>query len=322
MGIVEVSDFALFHSEISEKVNFSLLIYDLVTITSMSKFLIDSSIRISQVHLRVSNIDKSLQFYESFLGFKIVERNSHNVFLSPDGKMPYLVALSKAKSSDVNQQRSAGLYHFAILLPQRKDLGNFLANLLKHKNEVKIDGFSDHLVSEAIYIRDPDHIGIEIYRDRPHAEWVWDDNQVQMTLDPLNTQSLLAESDNPWTEIPAKTMIGHVHLHVSNLAKAKKFYAEILGFVNTASMHGALFFAAGNYHHHIATNVWLGENIPNASTDFSGLDYFTIKFSSKTKLDEVISRLGSNKITIKELKDESDSFEISDEDKISIHLVC
>lgn len=286
----------------------------------MNKFSIDSNARIGQVHLKVSDIDKSLQFYESFLGFKIVERNTQGVLLSPDGKMPYLIALSKAKSNDSSQQRRAGLYHFAILLPQRKDLGNFLSNLLKHKDEVKIDGFSDHLVSEAIYIRDPDHIGIEIYRDRPQTEWIWNKNQVHMTLDPLDMQGLLSESDKPWTEFPAQTVIGHVHLHASNLTKAKKFYSDVLGLANTASMHGALFFAAGNYHHHIATNVWLGEGIPSASTEFAGLDYFTIKFSSKAKLDEAINRLESQKIAVKE--SEKDSFEVSDEDKISIHLVC
>lgn len=286
----------------------------------MNKFSIDSNVRIGQVHLKVSDIDKSLQFYESFLGFKIVERNTRSVLLSPDGKMPYLIALSKAKSNDSSKQRRARLYHFAILLPQRKDLGNFLSNLLKHKDEVKIDGFSDHLVSEAIYIRDPDHIGIEVYRDRPQTEWIWNKNQVHMTLDPLDVQGLLSISDKPWTEFPAQTVIGHVHLHVSNLSRAKKFYSDILGLANTASMQGALFFAAGNYHHHIATNVWLGEGIPSASTEFAGLDYFTIKFSSKAKLDEAISRLESQKITVKEL--ENDSFEISDGDKTSIHLVC
>lgn len=286
----------------------------------MSKFLIDST-TIGQIHLKVSNIERSLQFYESFLGFKVVEKNTQNVFLSPDGRPPYLIALSKSKSNDSNQQRRAGLYHFAILVPQRKDLGNFLTHLLKHEDEVKIDGFSDHLVSEAIYIRDPDHIGIEIYRDRPRTEWIWNKNQVRMTLDPLDMHGLLSESDKSWTEFPMQTVIGHIHLHVSNLTKAKKFYSDILGLTNTASMTGALFFAAGNYHHHIATNVWLGEGIPNASTDFAGLDYFTIKFSNKTKLDEVVSRLQSQKITVKESKGESNSFEISDEDKISIHLI-
>ena len=284
----------------------------------MDVFSIDPKARIGQVHLKVSDIDKSLKFYESFLGLKIVEKTSQIVFLSSDGKMPYLIALSKAKSSNTNQQRRAGLYHFAILLPQRKDLGDFLSNLLKHKDEIKIDGFADHLVSEAIYIRDPDNIGIEIYHDRPSSEWKWDDGYVRMIVDSLNMQGLLAESTKPWIEFPTKTSIGHVHLHVRNLAKTKKFYSQILGFSNTASMSGALFFAAGKYHHHIATNVWLGENISKASIDFPGLDYFTIKFSSKDKLHQMIQHLESNKITVNKSNDTIDVF---DEDGISIRLV-
>ena len=284
----------------------------------MEMFSVDPKAKIGQVHLQVSDIEESLKFYKSFLGFKIVEKTSQMVSLSADGKLPYLVSLYKAKSSN-NTQSRAGLYHFAILLPQRNHLGDFLSYLLKHKDEVKIDGFSDHLVSEAIYIRDPDNIGIEIYRDRDSSEWTWNDNKVRMTLDPLDMEGLLAESTKSWTEFPLKTTIGHVHLHVTNLAKAKMFYSEILGLSNTASMQGALFFAAGKYHHHIATNVWLGENISKASTDVPGLGYFTILFSNRDKLNDVIKRMEHHKITVKKFDD--NSFGIFDDDNISIHLV-
>lgn len=277
---------------------------------------IDQNARIGQVHLKVSDINQSLEFYTSFLGLKIVKQADHIVFLSPDGKMPYLVALSTAKPVDLTQR--AGLYHFAILLPQRKNLAEFLSHLLKHKDTIKIDGFSDHLVSEAIYIRDPDNIGIEIYRDRIPSEWKWIENQVVMAIEPLDMEGLLAESTKSWSGFPSDTSIGHVHLHVSNLANAKKFYSEILGLTTTASMKGALFFAAGKYHHHIATNTWLGEDISQASTEFAGLDYFTIQFSSKDKLNDMIRKLESSKISVKSLED--GSFSIFDEDKISIHL--
>ncbi|GKS67896.1 catechol-2,3-dioxygenase [Nitrosarchaeum sp.] len=277
---------------------------------------IDQNARIGQVHLKVSNMSRSLEFYTSFLGFKIVEQTDYAVFLSPDDKLPYLVALSTAKSLDSDKR--AGLYHFAILLSQRKNLAEFLSHLLKHKDTIKIDGFSDHLVSEAIYIRDPDNIGIEIYRDRMPSEWKWNKNQVVMSVEPLDMEGLLAESTKSWSGFPSDTSIGHVHLHVSNLANAKKFYSEILGLTNTAGMKGALFFAAGKYHHHIATNTWLGEDISQASADFTGLDYFTIQFSSKDKLNDMIRKLESSEITVKSLED--GSFSIFDEDKISIHL--
>ncbi|NOJ32896.1 MAG: ring-cleaving dioxygenase [Candidatus Nitrosocosmicus sp.] len=277
---------------------------------------IDQNARIGQVHLRVSDINLSLEFYKSFLGFKIVEQTDHVVFLSSDGKMPYLIALSTAKSLDLTKR--AGLYHFAILLPQRKNLAEFLSHLLKHKDTIKIDGFSDHLVSEAIYIRDPDDIGIEIYRDRIPSEWKWIENQVVMAIEPLDMEGLLAESTKSWSGFPSDTSIGHVHLHVSNLANAKKFYSEILGLTTTAGMKGALFFAAGKYHHHIATNTWLGEDISQASDSFAGLDYFIIQFSSKDKLNDMIRKLEFSKISVKSLED--GSFSIFDEDKISIHL--
>ncbi len=281
----------------------------------MDKFSIDSDAKIGQVHLKVSDINQSLQFYESFLGFKIVKKTPQTVFLASDDKFPYLIALSKARSN--NSSKRAGLYHFAILLPQRKNLADFLSHLLEHENEIKIDGFADHLVSEAIYIRDPDNIGIEIYRDRLPSEWKWNSSQVMMAVKPLDMKGLLTES-SVWTGFPAETTIGHVHLHVSNLTKAKKFYSEILGFENTASMQGALFFAAGKYHHHIATNVWLGEHISKASRNFVGLDYFTIKFSSKDKINDAIKQLESHKITVKELED--GSFSIFDDEQISINL--
>jgi len=277
---------------------------------------IDQNARIGQVHLKVSDINKSLEFYKSFLGFKIVEQTDHSVFLSCDGKLPYLVALSTAKSIDLTPR--SGLYHFAILLPQRKNLADFLSHLLKHKDTIKIDGFSDHLVSEAIYIRDPDNIGIEIYCDRISSEWKWNGNQVVMSIEPLDMEGLLAESTKSWNEFPTDTSIGHVHLHVSNLAKAKKFYSEVLGLSNTASMKGALFFAAGKYHHHIATNIWLGEDISQASPESVGLDYFTIQFSNRDKLGNVIKTLESHKIDVNDLGD--GSFSIFDNDKISIHL--
>jgi len=284
----------------------------------MNDFHIESNAKIDSVNLKVTDIDKSLQFYTSFLGFKIAQRESSSILLSPDGKLPYLVALTETKTKSQNK-KNAGLYHFAILLPQRNDLANFFSHLIQHKNEVKIDGFSDHLVSEAIYIRDPDNIGIEVYRDRPKSQWKWNNNIVRMTLDPLDIEGLQKDFTQPWNAFPTKTTIGHVHLHVSSLEKAKKFYSDILGFKNTSSMQGALFFAAGDYHHHIATNIWLGDSILPADSDLPGLDYFTIKLSSVDKLDDLMARLTDSKNLFSKLNDRL--FAIFDQDNISIHLM-
>jgi catechol 2,3-dioxygenase len=139
-----------------------------------------------------------------------------------------------------------------------------------------------------------------------------------MTLDPLDVDGLQKESTQSWDGFPAGTTIGHVHLHVSSLEKAKKFYSDMLGFKNTASIQGALFFAAGNYHHHIATNIWLGESIFPANSDLPGLDYFTIKLSGDDKLDDLIDRLNTSKIHLSKLSDKL--IAIYDQDKISIRL--
>ena len=283
----------------------------------MQAFHIESNTKIDSVNLKVTDIDKSLEFYKSFLGFKIVKRESSSVLLSPDGKLPYLVALTETKTKPPNQ-KTAGLYHFAILLPQRKDLANFFSYLMQHKNEVKIDGFSDHLVSEAIYIRDPDNIGIEIYRDREKSQWEWNNNLVHMTLDPLDIEGLQKESTRPWERFPAGTTIGHVHLHVSSLEKAEKFYSDFLGFKITSRMQGALFFAAGSYHHHIATNIWLGENIFPANSDLPGLEYFTIKLSGDNNLYKLIDELNESETQFTKLNDQLVT--ILDQDKICIHL--
>ncbi|MCV0398602.1 MAG: VOC family protein [Nitrosarchaeum sp.] len=283
----------------------------------MGSFQIEPSAKIDSVHLNVCNIDQSLQFYKSFLGFKIVKNKSSSVFLSPDGKPPYLIALTETMTKNPNT-KNAGLYHFAVLLPQRKDLANFLSHLLQHGDDVRIDGFSDHLVSEAIYIRDPNDIGIEIYCDRKKSAWEWDNGQVRMTLDPLDIKGLQNDATQSWDGFPTGTTIGHVHLHVSDLAEVKKFYSEILGFKNTASMKGALFFAAGDYHHHIATNTWLGKDVQPANSHLAGLDYFTIKISHDM-LNDLIKKLNEHNVPLTRLEDNSIS--IFDQDKISIHFI-
>lgn len=280
--------------------------------------MINPKARIGQAHLRVSDIQKSVQFYESILGLKQITGSSENALLSPNGKMPYLVALTKSKKAlDITQRKRLGLYHFAILLPERKYLADFFVHLQERRNEVKIDGFADHAVSEAIYVRDPDYNGIEIYRDRPRSEWVWNENTVHMATDPLQFEELLKESTGRWDGMPGKTIIGHVHLHVSSISKAEKFYSGILGFSQTAAFPGASFFGAGGYHHHIAVNTWLGENALPVSKDLPGLDYFTIELPNNDSLQNTINNISDNDITIKE---NSVGKFVLDQDQIGIQI--
>src|SRR5919199_1861085 len=276
------------------------------------KFGINSAARIGYVTLNVSDIERSLDFYQSILGFrKLREPSTNRVLLSSNGissssSPPYLLELiqvDQAESNSVTSKR-AGLYHFAILVPERKNLADVLIYLSNKQDKIHFDGLADHLVSESIYIRDPDFIGIEIYSDRPQSQWKWNgknnnnnNSQLQMATLPLNTDDLLKEStDKGWTGMPTNTVIGHVHLHVSNLSNAMKFYRDILGLNLTTTYPGAYFFAAGRYHHHIATNTWLGANILPASPESVGLNYFGIELPNKVEFDIVLKQLQQQNI--------------------------
>ena len=266
------------------------------------QFKISSSMKIGYVSLNITNLQRSLDFYEKILGFKVVSRISdERALLSVDDNSSHLVELLKVKANGNNNNtfdllvtatRRAGLYHFAVLLPKRNHLADMLQNLRNNRDQVYFDGFADHFVSESIYIRDPDFIGIEIYRDRPMTEWNWDGNRIEMATIPLNTNDLLREStDKGWKGMPSKTTIGHVHLHVQDLAKATEFYHEILGLNLTATIPSAAFFAGGKYHHHIAANTWLGTDIMPASPQSVGLNHFSIDLPSKEEFQRLVKQL-------------------------------
>ena len=272
--------------------------------------MINLKLKIDHVHLKVSDLEKSLEFYQSILGFKIVRRESNTAFLSSDIKNSsfFLIALTELnnalKAQRKRKQRVAGLYHFAILLPERRYLSYFLKHIQKNLLTEYYEGMADHAVSESIYIHDPDFNGIEVYRDRAPSEWKWNDHTVHMVTEPLDVQGLLKESideNNEWNELPPKTSIGHVHLYVSNLANAKKFYQEIFGLNHTATFPGAYFFAANRYHHHVATNTWLGENIPSAIDNSGlGLDHYAINLDNQNDLFFLKNRFLEFKIVIDE----------------------
>lgn len=269
-------------------------------------FSIHPAIRIDSVSINVSNIDRSLDFYETVLGFKrLTSSSGESVILSTDGHQPHLVELRRVKngaakghnSQSPKTARRAGLYHFAILLPERKYLADMLQNLSERQGEIRFDGLADHIVSESIYIRDPDDIGIEIYCDRPDSQWKWDGSQVRMATVRLDTEDLLRESTGlGWKEMPAKTVIGHIHLHIRNLVKAMRFYRDTFGLNHTATYPGAYFFAAGRYHHHIATNTWLGSNIQPASSEDIGLNHFSVELLDDEQYEKTAQRLGGYRI--------------------------
>lgn len=192
-------------------------------------------------------------------------------------------------------RRASGLYHFAILVPSRPDLGRALRRLAEARVPI---GEADHLVSEALYLADPDRNGIEIYRDRPRDSWKWRGGSVQMAVDPLDLAGILAEGERdarPDEGLPDGTRIGHLHLQVSSTDEAWEFYCRLLGFSVTSRYQGALFAAAGGYHHHLGLNTWSSLGAPPAPPEGAGIDAFVIEVPDDEALGRVAERLADAK---------------------------
>jgi catechol 2,3-dioxygenase len=218
------------------------------------RFRLPAGTRVGAVRLQVSDLARSIDYYEQVIGFDVRSRAADAATLGPRHGDAVLLSL-RTRSGVVPARKGAyGLYHFAILLPDRAALGRFAAHLSGLRLRA---GMADHLVSEALYLSDPDGLGIEVYADRPHSAWQYRDRELVMTTDPLDIASVIAAGDRAWDGAPAGTAIGHVHLHVGSLGEADAFYHGALGLDKTTwSYPGALFLAAGGYHHHLGTNVW------------------------------------------------------------------
>lgn len=216
--------------------------------------------RLGPVHLQVTNLNRSISFYRDVLGFTVFGGTGDKAVLGSGEDGTSLVELyERPGASSQNNRSRLGLYHFAVLLPDRTALGHFAVHLIKEGVRV---GSADHLVSEALYLQDPDGLGIEVYADRPRTSWQHRDGELLMDTKPLDMTSLLREeAGRKWTGFPAGTVIGHVHLHVGDLDEAAVFYHGGLGFdVVVWSYPGALFLSAGGYHHHLGLNTWAGPN--------------------------------------------------------------
>lgn len=247
---------------------------------------------LGKVKLKVSNLERSLEFYQNIVGFQILRQHEHSAELTADGENA-LVEIQELPDAIITPRRSvSGLYHYALLLPTRKDLGLSLKRLLDHGIHV---GHSDHLVSEALYISDPDQNGIEIYRDRPRSEWSYDENnRVVMGGERLDVDGVLLEAEGySWEGLPEGTTMGHVHFHVNDLHKAQAYYCDRLGF--NLMMHfeefGALFISADGYHHHMGLNIWAGQEAPAAPVNATGIDYFTITLPNKKEVAILVKHL-------------------------------
>lgn len=229
---------------------------------------------VESLTLKVLDLPSMSQFYTKVLGFETIEEQANKTILGVGGKE--ILILEHAPELEPKTGRYAGLYHFAVLLPSRKELGKMLIHL--HQQRIPV-GSSDHHVSEALYLSDPEGNGIEIYRDREANEWEWRGEHVHMTVDPLDVEAVAQESEGEkWEGMPNGTVLGHIHLHVSDLQAAREFYTEVLGFGLVAGLgNQALFVSDGDYHHHIGLNIWNGTGIPALPDNTAGLSHYVIR---------------------------------------------
>lgn len=241
------------------------------------------------VHLRVRDLERVGAFYHERLGLQVLASPGRARWFGVEQRP--LVVLHGDPNATPSAARTTGLYHFALLHPSRAALGQSLRRLLEQ--EVPLQGGADHLVSEAIYLADPEGNGIELYRDRPRHDWPFREGQLQMATDPLDWDGVLAaagaERDGNMAE---GTVMGHVHLHVADLAAAESFYDELLGF-DLVLRYGraASFFSVGGYHHHLGANTWAGQGAPPPAEGSTGLLNFTMLLPSANHLGELADRL-------------------------------
>jgi catechol 2,3-dioxygenase len=211
---------------------------------------------VGTVHLQIANLQRSIDFYRDVLGLHLNVLTAESAALGAAGDDRPLVWLyAKTDVKPAPNRGAFGLFHFAILMPARATLGRFAEHL--SVTGVRM-GMADHLVSEALYLTDPDGLGIEVYADRPRNTWQHRNRELAMTTDPLDIKDVIAAGrGQTWEGVPSGTTMGHMHLHVGNLEEADAFYHRALGFDRTVwSYPGALFFSAGGYHHHLGTNTW------------------------------------------------------------------
>lgn len=209
-------------------------------------------LEIGRVALTVNDLGATEDFYRQALGLERLGGDGATALLGAGGRA--FLELRGDRAARRRSSREAGLFHTAFLLPSRAALGRWLRHAAEAR--VPVQGASDHLVSEAIYLADPEGNGIEVYADKPREAWPMEGGRIRMATEPLDVQGVMAEADGPWTGVPEGTVVGHVHLQVGDLAEAEGFYHGVLGFDVVTHYPGASFMGSGGYHHHLGANVW------------------------------------------------------------------
>lgn len=251
----------------------------------------ETPLSIGRVGLKVRDLPLMVGFYTEILGLEPVVGDAERIQLGIDG-VP-LVDLLHRPNLPPDDKREAGLFHTAFLLPSRADLGAWLRH--STRKNYPLTGAADHSVSEAIYLDDPEGNGVEIYRDRPKAEWVWRDGRVEMPSVRLDLNALAADTQKGFPGAPGGTRIGHVHLRVGAVAQAQDFYSDALGLdVTRKRDDGAVFMSSGGYHHHIAANVWQSKGAGRSDDERAGLSYVVLHATDDAVIEATAARLKSH----------------------------
>jgi catechol 2,3-dioxygenase len=246
-------------------------------------------LHIGAVGLKVRDLARLTAFYGDVLGLSVLDRGDDATTLGAGG-VP-LVHLEHRPEAKPDDARTAGLYHTAFLMPTRTDLARWILHVAR--NKVPLSGASDHAVSEAFYLDDPEGNGIEVYRDRPAEAWQWTGGDLKMTTDPLDIEDIVREvaPTAPYPGAPDGLRIGHVHLRVGDVARAETFYRDALGLDVTRRRQGATFMSSGRYHHHIAGNVWHSAGAGRRDPDRAGLSWFSLEAADAAAFDMARARL-------------------------------
>lgn len=263
---------------------------------------IDPSTSMGALHLTVSDLGRSLRYYQAGIGLDCHRTESETAYLGAGGKD--LLVLTEKTGARV-AQRASGLYHFALLLPSRLELGKTINHLIG--TGVPISGSADHAVSEAIYLSDPDGHGIELYRDRPREEWEYEAGGLRMTTELLDAAGLLAEpgaNAEIWTGLHPATVLGHIHLQVANVKASQEFYVNLLGF-DLVARYGpsASFVSAGGYHHHIGMNSWAGEGVAPPPEDSLALQWFSLRLPNPAAVAQIIDKVRAAELSVTEAEE-------------------
>ncbi|USZ71861.1 VOC family protein [Natronosalvus halobius] len=269
------------------------------------------STRIGRTALTVANLEKSIEFYRDVVGLVVRAKSEAAATLGTETEP--LLELRRDADAQPRNRNQAGLFHNAFEVTSRAALG---ATLERIRDRWTLNGASDHYVSEALYLDDPEGNGVEIYCDRPQSAWPRrDDGTVRIGTIPLDLEAVAAESDRAAT-VPDGTTVGHVHLETTSLEAAREFYVETLGFQVQTEIHGALFVSAGGYHHHLGVNAWAGRSQPRPA-DGRGLAWVELLVPSTTALETIRDRLDVTGVSVTERES---GFETTDPDGVTVRI--